>query len=143
MSLVVINWRPTRKELRTFGLTMLIGFGILWMLFTFAPWPVPWSPMPLVGAVLLVIGHVLGLPALAGHRAALPGYWAWMGISYVLGSIMSRVVMAVLYFGIVTPLSLLTRLVGRDRLGLRRRRAASYWVDVAPVKDRSQYERQF
>lgn len=39
------------------------------------------------------------------------------------------ITMALLFFGVVTPLAIILRVVGRDRLQLRRQpQKASYWV---------------
>ena len=43
----------------------------------------------------------------------------WFGLSRVLGAVMSRVVMAVVFFVVVTPVGVVRRLLGRDSLRLR------------------------
>jgi len=143
MSLIEINWRPNRRELRIFGLSFLAAFGVLGALVYFAPPPVWWEANRNAGALLWVTGGAGGLLGLTGSRAALPVYWAWMGLSFVLGSVMSRLVMAFVFFGVITPIGLIMRLVGRDPLRRKKPRSGSYWVDVEPADDISRYERQF
>ncbi|MBM3740305.1 MAG: hypothetical protein FJW39_31510 [Acidobacteria bacterium] len=55
----------------------------------------------------------------------------WFRLGRVLGRVTSPVVMALVFFLVITPLGLLMRLLGRDALGLRRD-AASYWATPDP-----------
>jgi len=43
----------------------------------------------------------------------------WFGLSQVLGTVMSKVLLSILYFGLVTPIGALRRLLGKDSLQLR------------------------
>lgn len=70
---------------------------------------------------------------------------AWMALGVALGMIVSPVVLAILFFGIFTPLALLLRLFGRDELRLRRSPAgASYWrLRTPPGPQADSFRRQF
>ena len=43
----------------------------------------------------------------------------WFGLAHILGTIMSRVLLSILFFGLVTPVGVLRRLLGKDSLKLR------------------------
>ena len=43
----------------------------------------------------------------------------WLGLSHRLGAVMSRVVLTVIFFLVVTPIGLVRRLLGKDSLRLR------------------------
>ena len=43
----------------------------------------------------------------------------WFGASHLLGAVMSRVMMTVVFFVVVTPVGVVRRLLGRDALRLR------------------------
>ena len=43
----------------------------------------------------------------------------WLGFSTILGNISSKVLMSILFFGVVTPIGILRRLSGKDALKLR------------------------
>src|SRR5579863_9589432 len=43
----------------------------------------------------------------------------WLGLSHLLGMVMSKVLLSILFFGLVTPIGLLRRLFGKDSLKLR------------------------
>jgi hypothetical protein len=43
----------------------------------------------------------------------------WLGFSHVLGTVMSKILLSILFFGLVTPIGVLRRLFGKDSLQLR------------------------
>jgi len=48
----------------------------------------------------------------------------WFGLSHILGTVMSKVLLSILFFGLVTPVGFLRRLFGKDSLKLRAFRAS-------------------
>ncbi len=136
MALVDINWHPDAKELRKFGIAMIVGFALIGGFFF-------WKEMATAAYVLWAIGAVAGLLGLTGTRVAMIVYVPWMGIALVMGNIVSRVILAVIYYGLITPMSLIMLLVRRDKLHLRPRQVATYWIDAANPDDEHDYERQF
>ena len=46
-----------------------------------------------------------------------------------LGAFVSTIVLAIIFYLLLTPISLIARLAGRDVLKLNKRRVDSYWVD--------------
>ncbi len=63
----------------------------------------------------------------------------------VLGSVVSRVILTLLFFLVLTPTGLVARLAGKDFLRLKLdRKAASYWIKrERTVKSQQDYEKQF
>jgi hypothetical protein len=137
MSLVDIRWRPDPKELRKFGLVVLIGMGILGLVFQFL------FGQENVAIVLYAIGAVLGLPGLTGTVVGLPGYWLWMGFAFVAGNVMGRVLLTVIYYLLFLPMGVGRRALGNDPLQLKRRPADSYWNDIKTGDESERYQRQF
>jgi Saxitoxin biosynthesis operon protein SxtJ len=43
----------------------------------------------------------------------------WLGLSHVLGTVMSKILLSILFFGVITPIGILRRLFGKDSLKLR------------------------
>lgn len=87
---------------------------------------------PLRVAVLAVFAA-----AFAGVTVLAPGLLAplnriWYRFGLLLGKIVSPVVLGAIFFLVITPVSLATRLFGRDPLRLKPRQAASYWIDRTP-----------
>ncbi len=44
----------------------------------------------------------------------------WLGLSTILGAIMSRVILTIIYFVLVTPIGLIRRAFGKDTLKLKK-----------------------
>ena len=142
MSLVSINWQPGKKELKSFGWAMLVGFALIGGVLHLGWFPFK-TAHPTAALVCWSFGTISGVLGLAGTRAVLPIYWAWMGIAFVMGNIISRILLALVYYLVVTPIGLLMRCTGRDLLHLKRQAEDTYWVDVTYRTDKNAYERQF
>jgi len=96
-------------------------------------------------AYLFVSGVIFaGLGAAAPHVLK-PLQKAWMAFSVVIGFFMSRLVLAVLFYVVVTPIGLLIRLLGKDMLDQRTSKdRPSYWRErPVSMKPRESYENQY
>ena len=136
MSIVSISWRPDAKALRKFGLVVIIGLGLIGLLFQF------YLQKTTTAYALYAAAAILGLPALTGTAIALPGYWLWMGIAFVMGNIMGRLLLSILFYGLITPMGFVKRL-SNDKLRIRRKPRESYWVDIRSEGEEGRYERLF
>lgn len=68
--------------------------------------------------------------------------WYWIG--QVLNKIVSPIVLGVLFFGLLTPCAVVSRLFGRDVLRLKSRDTSSYWIDrPASESTSTSFENQF
>ena len=129
--------KSTKKELRNFGL--VVG-GVLIAIGAFLFWKErPAHPYFLiVGAVLVVTGSIL--PAVLK-----PFQKVWMGFAVVMGFFMTRVILTILFFLVLTPLGIVARLTGKRFLELKPDKTKkSYWNirETRPL-DKKEYERQF
>ncbi len=71
--------------------------------------------------------------ALLAPRALTPLEWLLSRIFRTVTSALTYVILAVVFFLVLTPLGLIRRLLGKDTLGRRPDPdRTSYWVDVAP-----------
>jgi hypothetical protein len=61
----------------------------------------------------------------------------------VFARLVSRVLLMVLFWGIVTPIALVFRVTGRDMLRRRRRARATYWEPGRPGATPDSYFRQW
>jgi hypothetical protein len=52
----------------------------------------------------------------------------WLGLSDLLGSVVSRVLLSIVFFVVVTPIGIFRRLIGRDSLKLRAFKASKQSV---------------
>ena len=120
MSLVKLNWKPSSKELRQFGAIFGGGFLLIGLVKYFWIWNWLLERNEKLGLIFILIGIVVGAIGLTGTKLALPFYWAWIGIAFVLGNIMSRVVIGLIYYAVITPMSIAARLLGRDKLQIKK-----------------------
>jgi hypothetical protein len=121
-----------RKGLRDFGL--LTGglfaaiFGVL------LPWKFGWSWPLWPWLLFLALG---GMALLAPLRLE-PVYRLWMRFGMAIGAVMSRIILGLVFFCVVTPVGLLMRATGKDPM--KRRfdpAAASYREAISAHKSDS------
>jgi hypothetical protein len=95
-------------------------------------------------AALLGAGAVLGVAGLARPRVAQTVYRIAMTALWPLNWVVSNLVVIVVYYLVITPISVVARLAGHDPLGLRAPESdKSYWrrrkVDADPESSFRQY----
>ena len=67
-----------------------------------------------------------------------------MYAAFPIGWTVSHAILALLYYGILTPIGLIMRLIGYDPLSRRlRSEDRTYWEEYSPEGDRKRYFRQF
>jgi hypothetical protein len=123
---------------RNFGL--IVGFVFLalasWWLFrgkfqTITPWFLAF------GASLILFGLVFPRLLVFPNRL-------WMGLAEFLSFVMTRLILAMVFFLLVTPLGLFRKATGGDSLNRRAARSDSYWKTYgARQADRQHYEKMY
>lgn len=86
--------------------------------------------------LLSVFGGLLGatfLTTLVMPGLLLPFNKLWMGIGYVIGRIVSPIVLGIIFFILMTPMGLVQRLFGRDELRLKPQNNTSHWKVREPA----------
>jgi hypothetical protein len=66
-----------------------------------------------------------------------------MVLAFPIGWTVSRLLLAGVYYGLMTPIGLGGRLMGRDPLQLRFHECESYWTDKPARTEARSYFRQF
>tara|TARA_Y100001970_G_scaffold22940_1_gene26759 strand:+ start:8470 stop:8847 length:378 start_codon:yes stop_codon:yes gene_type:complete len=105
---------------RSFGILFCIVFAIIaaWPILKGDPlriWPIP------ISLTFLVLG-------LLNSKLLSPLNFVWVKFGELLGRIVAPIVMAVIYFLIVTPIGLFMRIIGKDLLNIKFSRGNSYWT---------------
>ena len=138
MSLIQVNHHPSRANLAVFGLCWLVFFG-LWGV---AAWRHSHgTPLAYGLWIAAVAAPLIGLLSQEFLRLL---YVGMSYVSYPIGVVISFVLLAIIYFGVFTPVGLLMRLVGHDPMHRRfDRSAATYWVAHEQHDDKTQYFKQF
>jgi len=148
MAFFEINFRPDRRMLRSFGRfgsAALTALGA-WVFFAHTVFGVALSAgaaRATAYALWGAAGAFLVLAALA-PRVLWPAYVVLSAVAFPIGYVVSHVLMAIVFYGLFTPVGLVFRLIGRDALHRRLEPdAPTYWVRRRPAKDVRQYFRQF
>lgn len=97
----------TKSTLRQFGL-MIGGIFLLIGLWPFV-WRQEavriWAVVP--GSLLAMAGLVM--PGILKHL-----YQGWMWVGHIMGWVNTRIILGVLFYGIVTPMGLIMKMTGHD-----------------------------
>jgi hypothetical protein len=91
----------------------------------------------------LGLAVVVGLGGLIHPPAIRPVFLALMAVTRPIGHVLSTVLIGLIYWGLLTPLALLFRLLGRDALARRRVVTESYWMPKSQPSDVRRYLHQY
>jgi hypothetical protein len=67
---------------------------------------------------ILMVAMALHVLNMTKPKAFRPFAVVWLGISDLLSAVVSKILMSIVYFGVVTPIGILRRLSGKDSLKL-------------------------
>jgi len=131
------NIKCEKSDLRKFGITLGM---ILIIISTFLFWKEKESFQ-----ILLNIGVLLSVLGIVIPVVLKPIYWIWMIFATILGWVMTRVILSLLFYVIFTPISLIPRLFGKQFLELKWNRTnRTYWnYRSEGVVEKERYEKQF
>ena len=105
------------------------SFGILFFLvfLGFGLWPLTKELSPNI--YLIIISVVFLVLGLLNSKLLSPLNEIWIKFGEILGRVIAPLIMALVYFFILTPISLLVRAFGKDLLGLKySKQQNSYWI---------------
>lgn len=141
-----VNWQPGARELRRFGVTLVVGFAIISGILL----AIRWAVMPMIEAVglavwIFAVGVGLGLLAILLPPLARPFYLLWYFLSCSLGMAISNLCFFLFFYSLFSPFVLLLRLLtGRDPLVLKKpKNKESYWCRRPPGRPTKSYLRQY
>jgi hypothetical protein len=121
----------TRREVLRGSSDRQFGLVVGLFLVAVSVWPLLWH-RPMRVAVLVAGAVLVSIAAIAPFLLR-PLNRAWTMLGVALGRIMNPVVMAALFYLVITPVGLLLRLLRKDSLRLRLdATAASYWIAREP-----------
>ena len=137
-AMMPIHWHPSPRELRRWSILMLFGSAVGGCVLFFL------LGQPVSARVLWAFGFLSFAVGLTKTKAALPCYLLWMGLVWIISTALGTLAMAIVFFGVVTPIGLVARLSGRDRLQLRHPASstATLWQDC-PSRRTDRYDRPF
>jgi len=104
-----VDHRFQVKELRQFGLMVGGVFSVIGL------WPMFLRGEPLrlwavvLGSLLILLGSLVPTWLAPVHRG-----WMWVG--HVLGWINTRIIPGVIFYGLITPIGIVFRMLGKDTM---------------------------
>ena len=107
---------------RSFGLLFFIVFlGIgLW----------PLKNGQEINIYLIMISLFFLTLGLINSKILSPLNMAWIKFGEILGIVIAQIIMALVYFIVLTPISLIVRMLGKDLLGLKFfEKQDTYWIE--------------
>jgi hypothetical protein len=136
--LIEIEWHPTGRQLRVFGVGGLLTSIAAALMLHFV-----WGEAILWMVVALAAGAALCLCSLVAPALTRIVYLALTLLAVPIGFVVSFILLAAFYFLLLTPVALVFRLIGRDALCRRFDAVApSYWVPHKPSEDMRRYFHQ-
>ena len=129
------NIKSEKSDLRKFGITIGV---ILLIIAGFLFWKEKESFQ-----ILLTFGVTLCILGIVIPFILKPIYWVWMIFATILGWIMTRVILSLLFYIIFTPIGLILRFFGKQFLELRWDKSKeSYWSLITNIQQNENYKKQ-
>tara|TARA_Y100001935_G_C17080762_1_gene396228 strand:+ start:166 stop:576 length:411 start_codon:yes stop_codon:yes gene_type:complete len=130
------NIKTDKKSIRSFGIT--IGIILIAIAITlFAKNNLFLKSLGIISSVFLILGIIAPI-------MLKPFYLIWMIFAMILVWIMTRVILSLIFYFIVTPIGIIARLLGEDFLALKKVSSDSYWNIRDSVEELKQnYTKQF
>lgn len=131
------DYHPDDRKLEQFGIVgcvLLLAMGAAHG--TAAGWPHS-------AGIVLFVAAFMGLTAILHPRKLRWIFVAALATTWPIGWLVSRLLTAVILYGLLTPLAAYFRLRRRDALALKRRHVATYWTPKTTPADRRRYFRQY
>ena len=120
--------KPKISSNKSFGLVFFIFFLIISLFPLFKD-----DNIKIFTIILAVIFLILGL---LNSSILTPLNKIWFKFGILLGTIISPIVMGLVFFIVVTPTSLIMRMLGKNLLGLKKDNKKSYWLERPPLKSK-------
>lgn len=130
------NHQATDKEFRQFGFLVGGVFAVigLWPVVFRGESPRLWAMV--LGGLLIVLGGTVPQSLKQVHRG-------WMKVGHVLGAINTKIILGIVYYGLITPMGLVMRFIGKDPMHrVLAKKATTYRVVRAP-RPRQHMRNQF
>ena len=135
--MIAIQWNPSTKQLRQFAgiwfpaFCGLVGWSIGQKTGHWSEVEIGW-----VLAGLLSVGGLV-LPALIR-----PIFVGLILLTFPIGWVVSHLLLGLIFYGVVTPIGLILRIIGHDPLQLKKPSGNSVWKTSIGKTDATRYLRQ-
>ena len=131
----ILSVKSGPKELRKFGITMGVCFFIVSLILL-------WRHREFF-IYAFAVSVLFALGAIMAPAVLKPIQKVWMALALVMGWVMTRVLLAVVFYLVLTPIGIMMSLSGKDPLSLKPKQVrGSVWTDHAR-RAKESYEKQF
>jgi len=125
---------PSNKKIGIFFFIILTILSVVLFIYDY----------PLISVITLTTGLISLTLSYLKPDLLLPVNKAWMTLGYLLGYIVSPIVIGSIFFVIFTPISIFLKIIGRDELKLLNKNSDSYWRKRQLNKDsQTSFKNQF
>ena len=113
---------------RSFGIVFFIVFLLI------ALYPLlKGNDLSIWSLIISLIFLVLGL---INSKILTPLNRLWFKFGLLLGKFISPIIMGIIFFGVVTPIGIIMRLLNKDLLNLKYNRKETYWINKSGAKSK-------
>lgn len=105
---MTIQINPDNKDLRNFALIMGAMIGLFFGLLIPWIWDLAHRSWPWVVAGIFAVWGLI-LPV-----SLKPVFWIWMKIGHVLGWVNTRLLLSIVFYGLILPFGFFMRIFGKD-----------------------------
>jgi hypothetical protein len=110
------------------------SFGVVFFIFFFVVSIYPLFKSGDLRTWSLIISVIFLILGLLNSKILTPLNKLWFKFGILLGTIVSPIVMGIIFFIVVTPISLIMKILGKDILNLKKNKNRSYWIDKSEIK---------
>ena len=129
---------PSSRTLRQFAVLWIVFFGGLAILKSFNP------DKRVIATVFAALTVTIGILGLIKPQAIRFIFVGWMILVFPVGWLISRRILALVFYGVFTPIALVFKLIGRDVLSRTPRQGVlTYWAPKQMTTNASSYLRPF
>jgi len=133
----IILKKDFEKQSKHFGLLLSIIFFILAVYLIF-------KKSIFLGQFLLILSGTFFLVSIAIPKSLSRITKLWLRFGDILGRVVSPITLGLIFFILIAPIGMLTRLFGRDELLLKKKNKKSYWLARQKSDEKfNSFEKQF
>ena len=112
------------------------SFGIVFFVFFFIVSIFPLFEGGNIRIWSLIISVIFLILAILNSKILTPLNQIWFKLGILLGRFVSPIVMGIVFFAIVTPTSLIMRVLGKNLLNLKKNNKKTYWIERSKIKSK-------
>ena len=125
------------KEIKKFGLMLGVGFCVIGTIL--------WWRGKDIFPYFFAVSVLMFFLRFFFPKLLIPIEKGWMALAHIIGSVMTTLILTLLFIFVMTPIGLFRRMFGRDALMLKTQPGAeSYWITKEEGHmEKEHYERQY